>query len=70
MFNFYIDNNTFPTVLKKADIKAVYKKFDPFDKTNYRPTERCLYDQIYEYTDTILPKVQCGFRKVSVRNIH
>ena len=37
MFNFYIDNSTFPNGLKKADIKPVYKKDDPFDKTNYRP---------------------------------
>ena len=36
IFNFYIDNNTFPNGLKKADIKPVYKKDDPFDKTNYR----------------------------------
>ena len=53
--------------------RPVYKKDDPVDKTNYRPTsilpvlskafERCLYDQIYEYIDTILSKVQCGFRK-------
>ena len=72
MFNFYIDNNTFPNTLKKADIKPVYKKDDPFDKTNYRPIsilpvlskpfERCLHDQIYEYINT-LSKVQCGFRK-------
>ena len=26
MFNFYIDNNTFPNGLKKADIKPMYKK--------------------------------------------
>ena len=25
--------------------------------------EKCLYDQIYAYTDSILPKAQCGFRK-------
>ena len=25
--------------------------------------EHCLYDQIYEYIDTVLSKVQCGFRK-------
>ena len=37
MFNFYIDKNTFPNGLKKTDIKVVYKKYDPFDKTNYRP---------------------------------
>ena len=58
MFNFYIDNNTYPNGLKKADIKPVYKKDDPSDKTNYRSIsilpvlskvfERFLYDQIYE----------------------
>ena len=52
---------------------TVYKKDDPFDKTNYRrisilpvlpkPFEHCLYDQIYEYIDIVLSKVQCGFRK-------
>ena len=64
MFNFYIYNNTFPNGFKKADIKSVYKKDDPFDKTKYRPIsilpvlnkpfERCLFDQIYECTDTVL----------------
>ena len=64
MFNFYIDNNTSPKL-------ACYKKDDPFDKTNYRPIsilpvlfkafQLCLYDQIYNYIDTILSKVQCGF---------
>ena len=73
IFNFYIDNKTFLNELKKADIKPVYKKDDPFHKTNYRPInillvlsktfEHCLYDQIYEYIDIILSKVQCGFRK-------
>ena len=73
MFNFYIYKNTFLNGLKKADIKPVYKKDDPFDKTNYRPIsilsvfskafERCLYDQMYEFIDTILSKVQCGFQK-------
>ena len=72
MFNFYIDNNTFLSGLKQADIKPVYKKDDPFDKTNYRPIsilpvlskafKRCLYDQIYEYIDPILSRFQCGFR--------
>ena len=37
MLNFYIDKNIFPSGFKKADIKPVYKKGDPFDKTNYRP---------------------------------
>ena len=48
-------------------------KDDPSDKTIYRPIsilpvlskafERCLYDQIYEYIDTLFSKVQCGLRK-------
>ena len=25
--------------------------------------EKCLYDQIYAYTDSILSKAYCGFRK-------
>ena len=72
IFNFYIDN-IFPNGLEKADIKPVYKKDDPFDKTYYRPIsilpvlskafEHFLYDQIYEYINTILSKVQCGFWK-------
>ena len=72
IFNFYINNNTFFNGLKKADINPIYKKDDPFDKNNYRPIsilpvlskpfERCLYDQIYEYIDTVLSKAQCGFR--------
>ena len=28
-----------------------------------KPFERCLYDQIYEYFNTVLSKVQCRFRK-------
>ena len=71
IFNFYIDNNTFSNGLKKANINPIHKKDDPFDKTNYRPIsilpvlskpfERCLYDQIDEYIDTVLSKAQCGF---------
>ena len=38
MFDFYIDNNNFSNGRKKADIKPVYKKDDPSDKTNNRPT--------------------------------
>ena len=37
MFNFYIDNNTFPNELKEADTNPVYKKDDLFEKANYMP---------------------------------
>ena len=73
MFNFYIEKISFPNSLKQADIITVHKKDDANDKNNYRPVsilpplsktfEKCLYDQIYAYTDSILFKAQCGFRK-------
>ena len=73
MFNSYIDKASFPNSLKQADITPVYKKSDTNDKNNYRPVsilpslsrpfEKCLYEQIYDYTDSILSKAQCGFRK-------
>lgn len=42
------------------------KKLTLLKKTNYRPIstltfKRCLYDQIYEYTDNMLFIAQCGF---------
>ena len=73
MFNFYIDKTSFPNSLKQADITPDHKKDDKNDKNNYRPVsilpslpkafEKCLYDQIYAYTDSILSKAQCSFRK-------
>ena len=64
MFNSYIDKTYFPNSLKQADITPVYKK----DEINILPSlskafEKCLYDQIYAYTDSILSKAQCSFRK-------
>ena len=73
MFNFYNDKASFSNSLKQADITPVHKKDDTNDKNNYRPVsilpslskplEKCLYDQIYAYTDSIPSKAQCGFRK-------
>ena len=64
VFNFYIDNNTFPNGLKKVDIKPVYKKDHPFDKTNYRPISVLpVLSKPFERFDTVLSKVQCGFLK-------
>ena len=73
MFNFYIDKTSFPNSLKQANITSVHKKGDTNDKNNHRSVsilpslskafEKCLYDQIYAYTDSILSKAQCGFRK-------
>ena len=63
----------FPDTLKFPDIVPVFKKLDPTDKTNFRPVsvlpllskvfEKIMYDQLYEYTETFLNKLLCGFRK-------
>ena len=73
MFNFYIDKTFFPNSLIQADITFVHKKDDTNDKNNYRQVsilpslskafEKCLYDQICSYANSILSKGQCGFRK-------
>ena len=72
-FNNSVFSNKLPKYLKKADITPVFKKDEKFMKTNYRPVsilrtiskiyERCLYDQINEYFQPLLSKLQCGFHK-------
>ena len=59
--------------LKHADITSIHEKDDSNYENNYRPVsilpsfskalEISLYGQIYGYTDHILSKAQCGFRK-------
>ena len=73
MFNFYIDKTSFLNSLKQADITPFHKKDYTNDKNDYRPViilpslykalEKCLYEKVYAYTDSILSKTQCGFRK-------
>ena len=63
----------FPPDLKLADVTPVYKKKSKNLKDNYRPVsilsniskiyERCLYDQIEFFFDSILSKYQCEFRR-------
>ena len=65
--------NKLSDTLKLLDVVPVFKKFDPTDKTNFRPViilpllskvfEKNLYDQLYEYTETFLNKFLCGFHK-------
>ena len=67
------NENKFPDSLKLSDIVPVFKKLDPTDKTNFRPVsvlpllskvfEKIMYDQLYEYAETFLNKLLCGFRK-------
>ena len=57
--------------MKLADVTPVYKKKSKNSKDNYRPVsilsniskiyERCIYDQIQLFFDSLLPKYQCGF---------
>ena len=68
-----LHNNCFPDSLKLANVTPVFKKGDSTDKSNYRPIsilpllskvfEKIIYDQLYEYSQTFLNKLLCGFRK-------
>ena len=67
------NENKFLDTLKLSDIMPVFKKLDATDKTNFRPVsvlpllsklfEKIMYDQLYEYAETFLNKLLCGFRK-------
>ena len=72
-FNNSLSSSTFPTALKYADVKPVFKKDDKTDKENYRPISilptlskvygSLIYNQMYPYFDKLFSKFQCGFRK-------
>ena len=59
--------------LKLAEVIPLFKKDDPFDKSNYRPVsllshvskvfERIIYNQINEYIEPFLSNLLTGFRK-------
>ena len=65
--------NKFPDTLKISDRVPVFKKLDLTDKTNFRPVsllpilskvfEKIMYNQLYEYLETFLNKLLCGFCK-------
>ena len=68
-----IKNGVFPDELKLAEVIPLFKKTDPFDKSNYRPVtllshmskvfERIIYNQINEYSEPFLSNLLTGFRK-------
>ena len=72
-FNNSLSSSIFPTALKYANVKPVFKKYDKTDKESYRrismiPTlskvyEILKYNQMYPYFDKIFSKFQCGFQK-------
>ena len=59
--------------MKLADVSRIYKKKSGNSKVNYRSVsilssifkiyERCIYDQIQLFFDSLLSKYQCGFRR-------
>ena len=71
--NFCFENSCLPSDLKFADVTPAYKKKSKNSKDNYRPVsilsniskvyERCIYDQMEAYFETILSPNKCGFRK-------
>ena len=73
IYNDSIFTNTFPQLLKMADIIPAHKKNDRTYKENYRPIsilppisklfERNIYEQIEVYMNNHLSNYLCGFRK-------
>ena len=69
LFNNAISNSEFRENLKLADVAPVFKKKDPFDKTNYRPVsvflrfQRLMQKQINEHIKNKLSPYLCGYRK-------
>ena len=68
-----IDNKTFPSKLKCADLTPIFKKLECILKENYRPIsilpvvskifERIIQVQIKSYTEKYLSPFLCGYRK-------
>eukprot|EP00732_Lithocolla_globosa_P005511 Lithocolla_globosa_v1_NODE_5747_length_1190_cov_17.937500.p1 type:complete len:325 gc:universal NODE_5747_length_1190_cov_17.937500:982-8(-) len=80
IFNLCIKCGIFPQNLKPARVTPLFKKGDPFDRTNYRPVsilitlskifERLILNQMMEYMlqNNIITKSQYGFlQKISTK---
>ena len=72
--NCCINNSSYPSLLKRADITPVHKKDSKSEKNNYRPVsilsniskvyERIMFKQMSEFFESsFFSKYQCGFRK-------
>ena len=65
--------SSFPTELKVANTRPVFKKHDPLQTNNYRPLsvfsvvskvfERILHKQMSLHADRFVPPYLCGYRK-------
>ena len=68
-----LTENSFPQILKLADVVPVFKKCDPTCAKNYRPIsvlptvskafESLMHDQKTTYMGAHLSKHLCGYRK-------
>ena len=62
-----IKSSLFPSCLKTADIRPIYKNWKKDLKDSYRPVsilpEEACSKQISEFFENIFSKNQCGFRK-------
>ena len=65
-----LTTGSFPDSLKWANVRIIYKKVNPFDKTNYRPVstillllkvyERVIYEQASHYFEPVFNEILCG----------
>ena len=75
VINKSINEGKFPSELKLADVIPCFKKDDPTNKSNYRPSsilsavskvyEKVIYNQIFSFIEPMLNKLLCGFRKTT-----
>ena len=65
--------DSFPDILKRADVSPIHKKGDATSANNFRNVsvlpagskiyERILHTQLSDYFEKILSPVMCGYRK-------
>ena len=72
MFNASVNEGTFPSVFKLADITPIFKKGPKNSKDNYRPINilkklsevfETMYKQMATFINKYFPRFQCGIRK-------
>ena len=78
-FNNSLSSSTFPTTLKYADVKPVFKKIDKTDNESHRPIsilptlskvyERLIYNQMYPHFINFLKNLSVVFEKVLMLSI-
>ena len=74
IFNYSIQNSTFPSMWKKSNVIPIHQENDKKDKQNYRPVsllcnvskvfERLIYEKLYTFliSNNLLTEKNSGFR--------